>query len=255
MSQNTHTLMLFFAEKAQLEQCAFAYFKLLREEEHASEALQEKLGVDLSTSWHETWFNQELKAHPSHLCIGFDTGTSDGPPLQLLQELFDHGLKAAVLETFYSQMGETERQYFVDGQRVGRARAYAARADIEALVLAEMGECHDCDASGLDRPVPVSRLIEQARAQEEEARTMVDGLVGLATLSRESGTSVFGLVKAFSVIGALGRGLLHALICTVVSVLLFKGVWLWVGLGLVLAVVLPLFYASRTAREFAEVEG
>lgn len=38
------------------------------------------------------------------------------------------------------------------------------------------------------------------------------------------------------------KGLLQAIVFTVVTVLLFKGLWLWLGLGLVLAVVLPLYY-------------
>ena len=38
------------------------------------------------------------------------------------------------------------------------------------------------------------------------------------------------------------KGLLQAFVFTVLAVLLFKGFWLWLGLGLVLAVVLPLYY-------------
>ena len=41
------------------------------------------------------------------------------------------------------------------------------------------------------------------------------------------------------------QGGLHAGLFTLVMVLLFQGVWLWIVMGLLLLVVLPLIYAKR----------
>ena len=44
--------------------------------------------------------------------------------------------------------------------------------------------------------------------------------------------------------GAIIKGVGQALIFGVVTVLLFKGMWLWISLALMLAVLLPMYYLS-----------
>ena len=69
---------------------------------------------------------------------------------------------------------------------------------------------------------------------------------------RTSGTSpVQGLIAVVLLRAGL-KGLLQAFFFTVVTVLLFKGFWLWLGLGLVLAVVLPLYYMLS---EYKDIKG
>ncbi|MNV89603.1 hypothetical protein D3C71_1839120 [compost metagenome] len=68
----------------------------------------------------------------------------------------------------------------------------------------------------------------------------------------KSGTSpVKGLIAVLLLRAGL-KGLLQAFVFTVVTVLLFKGFWLWLGLGLVLAVVLPLYYMLS---EYKDLKG
>ena len=51
------------------------------------------------------------------------------------------------------------------------------------------------------------------------------------------------------------KGLVHAVVFTVVTVLLFKGFWLWMGLGLALAVALPLYYMATEHKELRGDDG
>jgi hypothetical protein len=65
----------------------------------------------------------------------------------------------------------------------------------------------------------------------------------------KSGQSPVQGLMAVLLLRAGLKGLLHAVVFTVITVLLFKGLWLWLGLGLVLAITLPLFYMQREHKD------
>ncbi|MDP2768925.1 MAG: hypothetical protein Q8O81_03715, partial [Giesbergeria sp.] len=93
---------------------------------------------------------------------------------------------------------------------------------------------------------------KQEAQRKREAQEAVEAFVGLAKAMGKSGTSpVQGLIAVLLLRAGL-KGLLHAVVVTVAAVLLFKGFWLWMGLGLVLAVVLPLYYMLS---EYKDVKG
>ncbi len=101
-------------------------------------------------------------------------------------------------------------------------------------------------------PSPITQLRKQEAQRKREAQEAVEAFVGLAKAMGKSGTSpVQGLIAVLLLRAGL-KGLLHAVVVTVAAVLLFKGFWLWMGLGLVLAVVLPLYYMLS---EYKDIKG
>lgn len=44
--------------------------------------------------------------------------------------------------------------------------------------------------------------------------------------------------------------MLQALIFGVVTVFLFKGMWLWIVVAILLAIILPLYHVAQVAKEF-----
>ncbi len=265
MSQNTHTLHLFFQDPIKLKLGQLVYQYLATGHTEQAQRWADKLGgADLEALWDAQWFNQEVFARPDHLTLRFDTGTHDDLPLHALETLFAHGLQAAVLEVFYDQVGETERMHFDAGQWVSRQAFFQKNPQWQPVVepqaqRGEQGESSEDDedadhACSKDpaKPIPITQLRKQEAQRKREAQEAVEAFVGLAKAMGKSGTSpVQGLIAVLLLRAGL-KGLLQAVVFTVVAVLLFKGFWLWMGLGLVLAVVLPLYYMLS---EYKDIKG
>lgn len=265
MSQNTHTLHLFFQDPIKLKLGQLVYQYLATGHTEQAQRWADKLGgANLEALWDAQWFNQEVFARPDHLTLRFDTGTSDDLPLHALETLFAHGLQAAVLEVFYDQVGETERMHFDAGQWVSRQAFFQKNPQWQPVVepqaqRGEQGESSEDDedadhACSKDpaKPIPITQLRKQEAQRKREAQEAVEAFVGLAKAMGKSGTSpVQGLIAVLLLRAGL-KGLLHAVVVTVAAVLLFKGFWLWMGLGLVLAVVLPLYYMLS---EYKDIKG
>lgn len=253
MSQNAHTLHLFFEDPIKLKLSQLVYQYLAAGNTEQAQRWADKLGgADLEALWGAEWFNQEVSAKPSHLTLNFDTGTHDDPPLRTLETLFAHGLKAAVHEVFYDQVGETERMHFDEGLWVSRKaffdkhpqrRAIVEPPDPDREADGEPGDDGEYACSkDPGKPMPVAKLRKQEAKNKQEAQEAAQAFIDLAKEMRASGTSpVQGLIGVM-LLRAGFKGLLQAVAFTVVTVLLFKGLWLWLGLGLVLAIVLPLYY-------------
>ncbi len=246
MSQNTHTLHLFFQDPVKLKLAQLIYRYLATGHTEQAQRWADRLGAsDLQALWDAQWFNQEVFARPDHLTLRFDTGTSDDLPLHALETLFAHGLQAAVLKVFYDQVGETEHMHFDAGQWVSRQAFFDKNPQWLPVVGPKSEGDGDADhgcSKDPAKPVSITQLRKQEAQRKREAQEAVEAFVGLAQAMGKSGTSpVQGLIAVLLLRAGL-KGLLQAFIFTVLAVLLFKGFWLWLGLGLVLAVVLPLYY-------------
>jgi hypothetical protein len=247
MSQNTHTLHLFFENPIKLKLGQLVYQYLATGHTEQAQRWADKLGAaDLSALWDAQWFNQEVFAKPDHLALQFDTGTHDDLPLNALETLFAHGLQAAVLEVFYDQVGETERMHFDAGQWVSRQAFFDKNPQWLPVVEPKAERDEDTDYSGSKdpaKPISITRLRKQEAERKREAQEAAEALVDFARAMGKGGMKnpVAGLIGVLLLRAGL-KGLLQAFVFTVLAVLLFKGFWLWLGLGLVLAVVLPLYY-------------
>lgn len=258
MSQNAHTLHLFFEDPIRLKYAQLVYQYVAEGNTEQAERWATKLGTELEQLWNPEWFNQQVTATSGYLQLNFDTGTSDPLPLSPLVALFGHGLQAAVLDVFYDQVGETQRMYFDKGQWVTRQYFLALYPHLQAIVEPahdpddgdEPGERAAADAHDPANPISVARLLKDEAKKRKEAQEAAEAFVEIAKAMGKNGVKntmdgVIGVV----VLGSALKGLLHAAVFTVVTVLLFKGLWLWLGLGLVLAIALPLYYATRTHSE------
>ena len=270
MSQNAHTLHLFFEDPIKLKTFQLAYQYLAADNTEQAERWAGKLGgVDLDALWDAQWFNQQVSAERTHLLLCFDTGTHDDLPLRALEALFAHGLQAAVLEVFYDQVGETERMHFDKGQWVSRKAFFAAYPQWRTVVepvdeRSAAGEGSDGGGSDEEpedayghskdpaKPVSVAKLRKDEAERKKQAEEAAQAFIDMARAMGKSGKSpVQGLIGVL-LLRAAFKGLLQAIAFTVVTVLLFKGLWLWLGLGLVLAIVLPLYYILS---EYKDIHG
>lgn len=252
MSQNAHTLHLFFEDPIKLKTGQLAYQYLAAGNTEQAQRWAGKLGTeDLDALWDPQWFNQRVAAEPTHLLLCFDTGTHDDLPLRALETLFAHGLRAAVLEVFYDQVGETERMHFDQGRWVSRQDFFKAHPEWRAVVepvdaqAAQQGDEEDdpyaCSKDPA-KPVAVAKLREQEAERRKQGEEAAQAFIDMARAMGKSGKSPLQGLIGVLLLRAGFKGLLQAVVFTVVTVLLFKGLWLWLGLGLVLAVVLPLYY-------------
>lgn len=256
MSQNTHTLYLFFEDSIKLKLGQLVYQYLAAGSTEQAQRWADKLGgPDLQALWDAGWFNPSVAAEPSLLRLQFDTSTHGDLPLLALETLFRHGLQAAVLEVFHGQVGETERMHFDAGQWVSRQAFFALHPQWCAVVEPAgegAGDGESACSKDPARPLPVARLRQQEAARKREAQEAAEAFVEMARAMGKSGKSpVQGLI-AVLLLRAGFKGLVQAAVFTVVTVLLFKGLWLWLGLGVVLAVVLPLYYIVA---EYKELQG
>lgn len=268
MSQNAHTLHLFFDSPIKLKTAQLVYQYLVAGNTEQAQRWAGELGVaDLDGLWEGEWFNQQVAAKPTHLLLCFDTGTHGNLPLRALETLFAHGLRAAVLEVFYDQVGETERMHFDQGQWVGRKAFFSAHPDWRAVVEpadernaatggADAGDGAQDDPYACSRdpakPMSVAKMRKDEADRRKQGEEAAQAFIGLARTMGKSGQSPVQGLMAVLLLRAGFKGLLHAIVFTVVTVLLFKGLWLWLGLGLVLAIALPLFYMLR---EYKDLRG
>jgi len=249
MSQNAHTLTLFFDQPLLHRQFQLLLRYLDKQDDTGARHWAQELGdVDLELLWKgDTRFNHRIHGTPTHLEYGFETSPSADLPWDLLAHLSRHGLQAAVLEVFYDQVGETERYYIDRGQWVRQAD-WLARYPQHQQGFDPEGEC-GATLREPPRPLPLAQVLAE---QEERKRAAQETLQSFRTLVREcaaDGVSpVQALIAAAVLRGAL-KGVGQALLFTTVTVLLFQGLWLWLGLGLALLVVLPLVYMVKARRD------
>ncbi len=272
MSQNTHQLLLFFGDPAQT-QIAFDLLTQL-EEEDVSEALGKAavaaLGDTFFNAWTEDWFNHELRffEEDGTLLLQFDSSSHEGPCYKALQTLFRKGLKAAVLEIFHDQVGEISRYHFLDDMLVGMdvfsqdaPREFGVAIKVLPLRERDEDDTEDSDREDEDdliaqgKRFSLSGLIKQEKKQEEDTQKMVDAMIGFSKLAVESGGDIKGTLQSVLVVRALIKGVLQALCFTIVTALLFKGIWLWIGLGVVLLIVLPLVYIQKELKSIEDIQG
>lgn len=269
MSQNSQSLLLFFDDP-----------QLRSRSEHLLEALKDvdpdssepavieegdAFASQLATIWQEEWFNTSYECHADCLKLNYDSRSGEGVPLALLHGWFEQGLIAAVLEIFFDQEGELKRYHFVDDALVSRSHLEEAYpqwvATIAETLPFESSGDYDFDEDEVDEeadddysvtpsaPIALSRLIADEKARAEKAQAMVEEFTRLTRVAAETGTHPISLMTSALVMRCLLKGAFHALLFTIVMVLLFQGMWLWIVMGLLLLVALPLIYVKRMLNE------
>ncbi|HEY0585292.1 MAG TPA: hypothetical protein VGD52_04095 [Pseudoduganella sp.] len=247
MSQNSHTLTLFFSNRVQHLHCDLLLKALSNGNRDEARRWSDKLGVNLDQEWDGDWFNIECSAEASHIQLNYDTSNRYHLPLETLSRLFKVGLKAAVLHVFFDQVGEHKRYHFLGDALVGRKYWQQKLPEFAQLLAVREDADVTIEDVGNSSPQPLTLLIDEHQRQEEEAKQAVRAFIG------DAGKDGPGaLVKSWRLLRAIGRGLAHAAIFTIAALIVFKGSKLmWLGIGGVLALVLPIAYAWWESRKWS----
>ncbi len=265
MSQNSHVLLLFFDKKELFQNCLKMFRRLEAGDAEKAKEYGQQLGVDIAETWNEEWFNHTITPTSKHIRLHYDTSSRYDLPLDVLQQLFAAGLRVACLEVFYDQVGEYGQFYFKDGKLLDKESVYGKSSQIKAIVDEQFESAgEDLEEDGYPRPSSIDALIKEQAKQEKEASELaealtngevLDAMVSLAKASQETGEDPIDVLKSAMLLRAIGKGLLQAIAFGVITVLMFKGMWLWIVLALVLAVVLPIIYILKVNAEFGDDEG
>ena len=265
MSQNSQSLLLFFDDPKLRERSESLLEALKDVDPDSSEPAVVEAGdafaTQLATIWQEEWFNTSYECHADGLKLNYDYRSGEGVPLALLHGWFEQGLTAAVLEIFFDQEGELKRYHFVDDALVSKSHLEEAYPQWVATIAETLpfgsSEDYDFDEDEVDEeadddycvtpsaPIALSRLIADEKARAEKAQAMVEEFTRLTRVAAETGTHPISLMTSALVMRCLLKGAFHALLFTLVMVLLFQGMWLWIVMGLLLLVALPLIYVKR----------
>jgi hypothetical protein len=254
VSEFSHPLT-FFEKEDHYKNCLEMLRQLEEGEPGKAKVSGQWMNVDITQTWNVDWFNQSISTTPKFLRLDYDTSTHYELPLDVLQQLFDAGLESACLEIYYDQVGEFGQFHFMDGQLVDKESICDKYCQISAIVDEQFEHDSDeLDEDGYSRPSSIRKLVKDKATQEKEAGEMVDAIMSLAKVSRESGQNPIEIAKSLMILRAAVKGLLQAFGFGIVAVLLFKGMWLWIGTAIVLAVVLPMIYISQASAEFGDDE-
>jgi hypothetical protein len=253
MSQNTTTLLLFFEQEQTHKDCLLMLLKLEQSNHEQALHYANRLKIDINTAWNDDWFNQSVSAQPDHIRVSYDTSTRYHLPLSVLQQLFSCGLKAAAIEIFFDQVGEYEQHYFLNNQQILRTQFYSKMPKAKEITT----ECFQCSIDELNedeisKPRSISKLLEDQVAHNKDSQEMVSAMLDLARVSRENNTNPIETLKSALILKALGKGLFQSVTFATLTILLFKGIWLWISLSLLLAVCLPLYYTSKVLEDFPD---
>jgi hypothetical protein len=260
MSQNSHSLLLFFDSADRSRKYARLLLALQHGETDTIRKGSEALDIDLGPAWHDDWFNQTVTVLPEGLRLDYDSSNHHLLPLRALQSLFARGLQAAVLQSFIDQAGELQRHHFLAGQWVSASALYQALPALQATVQAQLPlDAEQADPSqSPDQATDLQDLLDKEARHVAEVQEMLGAFKSarLAALADGgSGEKTLAAMKAALIIRAMAKGVLQAGAFMAVTLLLFKGKWLWIGLGVVLLIVLPLSYAVGVVKRFSNTEG
>jgi len=267
MSQNSQSLLLFFDDPKLRERSERLLEALKEVDPDSSECYvveaNDEFASLLAACWQSEWFNTSYERNARCLSLNYDSRTGEGVPLALLHAWFEQGLSAAVLEIFFDQVGELKRYHFVDDALVSKSvleEVYPQWIETiaEMLPLRSNGDYgEDADEDEVDEeadddycvtpsaPITLSRLIADEQARAEKAKALVAEITNFTQLAAETGTPALSLMRSALVMRCILKGAFHALLFTLVMVLLFQGMWLWIVMGLLLLVALPLIYGWR----------
>ena len=319
MSQNKHTLLLFFKDQTRHKLCLLMLLRLKQAKWPEAQKIASRLKLSLIDEWQQQWYQHEVTGSPQHIRLDFATSPRNRTQLQVIQKLFQAGVTGVVCETHFGAAKETERQYFLSQHLVNEKLFYKHLPQCIPLVRQQLSASFE--SMPLAKPVKLATLIELAKRQAQEERS--DGIVRAKqqvpkpkpvkqrprqstaatqqpvekpipvtatqkplpevrteSIQNQESTAVpiaepvvptvesyesdepLGEITAQRdgelegenqssnpMLKAIGTGLLQAAGFGVVTILLFKGLWLWVSLTALLAVSLPIYHTQQLNKD------
>ena len=244
MSQDTHTLLLFFDDEVLHKRCLLMFINLQRGDMDKAKQFSDPLGVTsvVTESWNKDWFNCELDASPDYISFSYDSRASRSNTYPFLQLLFKAGLSAAALNIFFDQVGEEETSFFIDGYRVPAGDYYRHSAKVKKVTEKLWDDISDSEIN--DEKTAIEQLIAAENLHYEDVGELLNLLKGAAMTSAKEQVSIEDMVESADVFRAIGKGVLQAILFGLFTILAFKGFWLWLTLSLILLVLLPYYHLS-----------
>jgi len=249
MSENHHDLILTFKNESQHKSAVLMFMKLCKDERQQAEHWASKLGVALNDVWDNDWFNQTFSASPDYIRVSFESSTSVTCPLTMLQTLFNGGLQSAVVDVFNNQVGEGFRYHFHNNQLLNPEDLYSLIPSAENIILDTLGEQSEFEAIRVSSPKSIRKILADDKHRQEEAMNMVSAIVELSKHSRSTGQNLEEAAQSLMVTGILIQSIKEAVIYTVATVLLFKGIWLWICTGILYAIAAPILRTNALISE------
>ena len=227
MSQNSHKLLLFFDDADVQKNCLLMLLRFQEKRWDEAALFTNKLNIDVVDIWRDDWFNQELRPKPEFLCLHYDSSTHYDIPYEFLRQLFSCGLTGAALETFYSQVGETEHTYFHDDKLVPKKNFLKAMPSAEPVI----NDQFDLEFEGEEqvryvKPTSLKKIQADEEKHARETKEFVEGITQAFRQADKDGISVAEMVQGAMFLFSLGKAALFALAFAIVTMVLFEGFWL-----------------------------
>jgi hypothetical protein len=226
------------------------FYKLNKGEHEEALAYARKLNVDIEETWNTDWFNHAIHVQEHFIKVDYETCTSYGLPLNLLNQLFASGLIGAAIEIFHDQAGEYTRHFFFNGKLVAEGYIYSKISHAKKVLKTHFDASTDeLEPDEIDKPISLNELIKQERQNRKDAEDAVDALRSIVGIAKDSSSNPMEILKGILLLRASAKGLLYAFFFGLVTFLLFKGFWLWITLSILLAIVLAWYNMHKVFRE------
>lgn len=261
MSQNAHSLLLFFKGDLPYRKCVSILKKLDAGEFEKAEQRCSDFGVNFVEPWKSDWFNHSVIPESKFIHLYYETGTSYDQPLELLEELFDADLLMACLEVFYDQVGEYEQYFYLEGKSVSKTQI-CQRFGTMTKIIEEQFEADDddldqdeCDDLENYESRSIHQLIKDKKNHEAESEELLESILAISKAVYETGKApeeILEDAQSVLTLRALMKGVFQGVGFGVLTVLLFKGMWLWIALSVILTLILPIIYVNKVTEQFEE---
>lgn len=255
MSQDSHSLHLQFTHPAPLQLFQRWLASYREGDVEAQQRWGRMLGLQGDELGADEWFNIESQIEGPCLLVAYDTRSSGGAPLALLERLYARPqLGGVVLSTFHDQVGETSAMLFDDGHHVGPDHLRERRPEL-VPVMDALGDVTDEDDDdgyvyAPAKPQPIGKLRAAQERDRRQAEEAVEAMRDFIKSARESGANPLEMLQAMSLMKRLLRAAGWGLgVLTVGGLLLAYTPLRWWTLPLLLWSFVSYRYISRELGE------
>lgn len=258
MTQSKNKLLLFFDHEDSHKTCLLMFLKLNEEDFAQAQRFANQFKMKLPRQWGVEWTEPEVTARPDYIRVEYQSSAGEELPYELLHGLFKAGLRGAAIESHFPNSDTTMQHFFVRGSMVISKSLYKRVDRAAEIVASQFSKTEDqAEQPELEKPMSLRRILMEREQQAEQADVFDEptssepiefeaDAAALADLDAETDE----LLRKSLIRQAIVKGTIQGLPVGVIAALVLDGGWLWLGLGLVLAVGLSVFYVKRNLDEF-----
>ncbi|GGZ96523.1 hypothetical protein GCM10008090_00950 [Arenicella chitinivorans] len=259
MTQSKNKLLLFFDHEDSHKTCLLMFLKLNEENFAQAQRFANQFDMKLPRQWGVEWTEPEVTAQPDYIQVEYQSNAGEELPYELLHGLFRAGLRGAAIESHFPDSDTTMQHFFVRGSMVTSKSLYKRVDRAAEIVAGQFSKPEDeAEQPELDKPMSLRRiLMEREQAQAEQADTF-DETESIQAIAPEPDAEALAdldaetdeLLRKSLIKQAIVKGSIQGLPAGVIAALVLDDWWLWLGLGVLIAIGLSLFYVKRNLDEF-----